>query len=210
MKGLFILFSIFIVSLVNGQEYAITDDGKRVKLNDDGTWESIQKPSQVNNTTYIFIDGRKLVSGEKTSIHTAEDFAYDTETYITVAKEREKTIIVFWQESLDQQLNSPWTGNVILYLDNNETIKLIDRGIKGNNKIKGSFSRYNGLVKHSTIHQIYSAYYLTDSECNQLKQSNLSQISYQLYGFFGLGETIYMSIFRNSDTIKQQLYSIGR
>jgi hypothetical protein len=39
MKHLFLFFSLFFSLVSFGQQYATTDNGKRVKLNEDGTWK---------------------------------------------------------------------------------------------------------------------------------------------------------------------------
>ena len=120
---------------VFGQDFATTDEGKRVKLNHDGTWEYVGKDSATPETEYVYMGGKPLVAGKTEIIHEEK---YGMTTSVTIAKNEEKTIIIFWQTTSDQNMNffnRLWTGKVLLYLENGETISLIDRNMKGQNII---------------------------------------------------------------------------
>ena len=202
---------IFLMTIsLSGQEYASTDSGKRVKLNNDGTWEYVQESSSSLQTSHIFIDGEKLISGVTEYIHTGNGIqGDDIKTSVTIAKEGEKTMIIFWQETSDCHIfpHSSWEGNVVLYLENSETIKLIDRGIKGHNKIENGYKPAYG--SNYDLCQRYAAFYLTYEECQKLKKSNLSRVAYQLDDAFETG-TNYMTVQENASTLKTQLSVIGK
>lgn len=203
------LILLFTISLY-GQEYARTDNGKRVKLNNDGTWEFVQESSSSLQTSHIFIDGNKLISGVTEYIHTGNGIqGDDIKTSLTIAKKGEKTMIIFWQETSDCNIfpHFSWEGNVVLYLENSETVKLIDRGMKGHNKIENGYKASYG--SNYDLCQRYAAFYLTYAECQKLKESDLSRVSYQLDDAFGSG-TNYMTVQENASTIKNQLSVIGR
>lgn len=213
-----LLASILILLFVsgNGQNYATADNGKRVKLNNDKTWEYIEESVQNEKTSYIFIDGKKFLSGVTKCIHPASEssdhrikIGYDINTYVTIAKDGTKTMILFWQKTVDCLTFSHyiWQGSVFLYLENGETIKLIDRGMKGHNKIKNGYISKFGSTKD--LCERYAAFYLTFSECQKLKKSNLARVAYQTNNPFETG-TIYLNVQKNFATIKQQLSAIGR
>lgn len=208
MKKKFLIILAIVSSLtVLGQDYATTDDGRKAKLNSDGTWEYVQETSTYRPTSSVFVGGKKLISGERTIVHSEE---YGLTTSISIAKDGEKTLIIFWQETTDNQMNFfnwLWTGTVMLYLENGETISLLDRNKKGQNKItNGHISSYGSK---SDLYQRFSAYYLTPSESLKLKKSNVSQVAYKTTSSFEKGTT-YLEITDNSDTIKEQLLAIKR
>lgn len=206
-KKLFTILTVLSTLTVFGQENATTDDGKKVKLNSNGTWKYVEEETTYRPTSSVFVGGKKLTAGEKTIVHTEE---FGLTTSISVAKEAEKTMIIFWQETTDNKMNffnELWTGTIILYLENGETISLLDRNKKGQNKItNGHTSSYGSK---SDLFQRFSAYYLTPAECLKLKQSNLSQVSYKTTSTFEEGTT-YLEITDNVDTIKEQLLAIKR
>lgn len=206
-KKLWTILTFISTLTVLGQEIAKTEDGKKVNLYSNGTWEYIEEETSYRPTSSIFVGGKKLTAGKKTNVHTEE---YGLTTSISVAKESDKTMIIFWQETTDHKMNffnELWTGTVILYLENGETISLMDRNKKGQNKItNGHTSTYGGK---SDLYQRFSAYYLTPAECTKLKNSNLGQVAYKTTSSFEEGTT-YLEITDNSDTIKEQLLAIKR
>lgn len=205
----FFIYSLFfLIPLISvSQEYATTDDGQRIKLNKDGTWEVIETTQQYRTTSTVFVGGKKLISGEKTIIHQEK---YGFTTSISVAKDGGKTRIIFWQETTDDKMNffnELWKGTIILYLENGETISFIDRNMKGQNKItNGHTSKYGSK---SDLYQRFASYYITPSECIKLKSSDLSQIAYKTTSSFETGTT-YLEVSQNSNTIKEQLLAIKR
>lgn len=208
-KKLLTLLTVLSTLTVFGQGNATTDDGKRINLNPNGTWEYVDESVTQRPTSSVFVGGKKLSAGERTVVHTEESYDGLT-TSISIAKDGEKTLIIFWQESEDKNMNFfnwLWTGTVTLYLESGETISLTDRNMKGQNKItNGHTSSYGSK---SDLYQRFSAYYLTPTECLKLKKSNLSQVAYKTTSSFEEGTT-YLEITENSDTIKEQLLAIKR
>ena len=208
MKKL-LLTILTILSTLNvfAQGNATSDDGKKVKLNANGTWEYIEDKTNDMPTSSVFVGGKKLTSGEKTVVHYEE---YGLTTFISIAKEGEKTMIIFWQETTDQNMNffnELWKGTVILYLENEETISLTDRNINGQNKIANGYTSSYG--SKSDLFQRFACYYLTPTECLKLKLNNLSQLAYKTTSSFETGTT-YLEITTNHETIKEQLLAIKR
>jgi len=205
-KKLLTLFIVLSALSVFGQSNATTDDGKKVRLNTNGTWEYVEE-TIYRPTSYVFFGDKKLIAGQRTVVHTEE---YGLTTSVSIAKDGEKTLIIFWQETTDKQMNFfdwLWTGTVMLYLENGETISLTDRNMKGQNKItNGSTNSYGSK---SDLYQRFSAYYLTPAECIKIKKSNLSQIAYKTTSSFEQG-TIYLEITDNNSTMKEQLLAIKR
>lgn len=202
MKNLLIIL-IIVIGTINSyaQTYATTDDGKRVKLNNDGTWEYVQESNEKLESTYIYMGTDRLKAGIAENIHSE---SFGASTSIQVAKKGNQRMIIFWQEQSRKLNNWLWTGTVIIYLENGETIKLIDRNIKGQNTIKGG----NKSGYYATdLYQRYSAYYLTESECKQLERSNISAISYETTNPFEKGRQ-NINIEYNSETVKTQLKAI--
>ena len=206
-QKLITILIIFTSVFVFGQDKATTTDGKTVLLYDDGTWQFVAEVDTFRPVSSVFVGGKKLTAGEKTVVHTEE---YGLTTSISIAKESEKTLIIFWQETTEDKMNffnELWTGTVVMYLENGETISLMDRNKKGQNKItNGHTSSYGSK---SNLYQRFSAYYLTPNERLNLKQNNLSQIAYRTTSSFEEGTT-YLEITENGDTIKEQLLAIKR
>ena len=207
IKQLLTIFTILATLTAFGQGTATTDDGAKVNLNSDGTWEYFEEAITSRPTTSVFVGGKKLTSGEKTVVHTEN---YGLTTSISIAKDGEKTLIIFWQESTNKDMNFfnwLWTGTVILYSESGDAITLTDRNMKGQNKItNGHTSSYGSK---SDLYQRFSAYYLTPAECIKLKRSNLSQVAYKTTSSFEEGTT-YIEITDNNDTIKEQLLAIKK
>lgn len=206
-KNLITILTVLATFTVFGQGNATTDDGKRVTLNPNGTWNYVDEITSYRPTSSVFVGGKRLIAGERTVVHKEE---YGITTSISVAKDGEKTLIVFWQETLDYQMNFfnwLWTGTVMLYLESGETISLLDRNMKGHNKISDGYVSSYG--SKSDLYQRYAAYYLAPNECIKLKRSNLAQIAYKTNSSFEEGTT-FLGITDNSDTIKEQLLAIKR
>lgn len=206
-KKLLTILTVLSTLTVFGQGNATTDDGKKVKLNPDGTWEYVEETTTYRPTSSVFVGGKKLISGVKTTVHNE---GYGFETSISLAKDGEKTMIIFWQETTESQMNFfnwLWTGTVTLYLENGETISLVDRNMKGQNKITNGHTGFYGTK--SDLYQRFASYYLTPAECIKLKKSNLSQIAYKTTDMSESGTT-YLEITENNDTVKEQLLAIKR
>lgn len=206
-KQLLTILTVLATLTAFGQGNATTDDGKKVKLNSDGTWEYVEEANTYRPTSSVFVGGKKLTAGKRTVVHTEE---YGLTTSISIAKDGEKTLIIFWQESTDESMNFfnwLWTGTVMLYLESGETISLTDRNMKGQNIItNGHTSSYGSK---SDLYQRFSTYYLTPAECLKLKKSKLSQVAYKTTSSSEEGTT-YLEITDNNDTIKEQLLAIKR
>jgi hypothetical protein len=194
-------------SLVFSQSNAISDKGERIKLYENGTWEYANTEDKPTSGNSLYIGKRKLTAGERTVVHHEE---FGLTTSISLAKDGNTTLIIFWQESTNKEMNFfnwLWSGKVILYLDDGETISLLDRNLKGQNKIiDGYVSRYGSK---SDLYQRYSAHYLTKSECTILEKADLLQIGYQTNSAFERGTT-YLRVTRNGDTLKKQLSALVR
>ena len=162
---------------------------------------SVRRP-----TSSLSIGGRRLLAGGKTVINNENG---GLATYVTVAKDGEKTLIMFWQESGDSHMsffNWNWVGTVYLYLGNGEIISLTDRNMHGQNKIpNGKIDKYD---MKSDLYQRFSGHYLTMSECQKLKRSNLARISYRTTE--EEQSNIRLDVTENPDAISEQLLAIGR
>lgn len=206
-KKLLTILTVLSTLTSFGQGNATTDDGKKIKLNPNGTWEYIKETTSGRPTSYVFIGGKKLISGVKTAVHNEK---YGFETSISLVKDGEKTMIIFWQETTESEMNFfnwLWTGTVILYLENGETISLVDRNLNGQNKITNGYTSSNGTK--FDLYQRFATYYLTPAECLKLKKSNLSQIAYNTTDVSESGTT-YLEITENKGTVTEQLNSIKR
>lgn len=157
-------------------------------------------------TSSLSIGGRRMLAGGKTVINDEND---GLTTSVTIAKDGDKTLIMFWQESDDYKMSSfnwNWVGTVYLYLENGEIISLTDRNRHGQNKIpNGKIDKYD---MKSDLYQRFSGHYLTLSECQKLKRSNLTQITYRTTE--EEQSNIRLNVTKNPDAISEQLMAIGR
>ena len=158
--------------------------------------------SQNNETSHIIIDGKRLVSGIKTVITSEPLIQLNTDlaVSISVAKDETHTIIVFWNET---RLNfpEPWTGNITLYLENEENVILSDQGMRGRNKLEGG----PGLNQYQT----YNAYYLSPADCAKLRRNKIDIVSFRSSGLNDdATHNIYVN--NNKDAITKQLIAIGK
>lgn len=225
MRSIIILSIIFTFSISYGQNYATTDKGERIVINTDGTWKPIKELSswkQVESytdsvgatketkpwedyasaTSYIHIENRKLISGIREYVHKGKFDDQNILTSISIAKEGDKTLFVIWQETEDcfAFQNENFQGNVILYLRDNNAIKLIDREMNGQSKKPG------GSDNGEELCQRFAIFYLTQSECAMLKSSDIFQISYHT----NQGNNVVIELDKNTETAKTQLIAIGR
>jgi hypothetical protein len=219
-KYILALFAVMSSMTVFGQEIATTEEGKKVSLHPDGTWEYIVSANEdaVETTTTeepqaevhrptssVFLGGKRLLAGNKTIINSEDNSLI---TSVTLAKDGNQTLIMFWQESDDDRMSFfhwNWTGTVYLFLENGETISLTDRNMHGQNKIpNGKLGNYQ--TKYD-VYQRFSGHYLTLSECQKLKRSNLIQVAYRTTEE---EPTIRLQVTENQNTLREQLLDIGR
>lgn len=69
-KLIFILLTVFFAPMLFAQQNAITEDGKKVILNEDGTWEYVQEETggiPGDCSTYIVTDADKMTGVSSTS-----------------------------------------------------------------------------------------------------------------------------------------------
>ena len=146
------------------------------------------------------------MAGAKTVINSEDD---DLVTSVTLAKDGERTLIMFWQESGDHKMSFfdwNWTGTVYLFLENGETISLTDRNMHGQNKIpNGKIGKYD---RRSDLYQRFSGHYLTLAECQKLKRSNLTQVAYRTTE--EEQSTIRLNVSENPNALREQLLAIRR
>jgi hypothetical protein len=213
-----IIFVFSILTELKSQTHAVTAEGKEVLLKEDGTWEYNSEPKIIQQTSSVYIKGKKLISGEKTLVYTGDlglahpEYKLDTDgginTSISIAKDKDKILIIFWQESTDDSFyfeKSTWNGTVIVYLENGETITLTDRNIKGLNRIPNGYKSPKHYIKD--LYQRYSVHYLTKKECLKLKKSKVVNISYSTNSE-GENGSILLDLNENYETIKEQLLAL--
>jgi hypothetical protein len=188
------------------QTKAVTENGKDIIIYSDGTWE-YQKTIKESKTNYIFLNDKQLEAGEKTPIHGAyknllsESYTYDDEvTYLQIAKDDQKTLMIFWQEKKFFPVYT-WQGTVKIYLEDNSIITLYDRGLNGKNTIKGS-------SMGDDLNRSFNIYYLSVQDRQKLKNSDIAKVVYA--DDEGRDGTQILNLSINADTAKKQLYSLGR
>lgn len=194
MKLYLILFLFLISNKLFSQIRGTTENGENVILYSNGTWEYKESNnSEYAENNYIFLNDKRLVAGQTEIINTNSCVPLDCSISVTIAKDGGKTFIIFWQEVVFIPLKL-WNGNVKLYLADNSIITLIDRNIKGENKLSGD------------INQTFAAYNLSSSDIIKLKKSNLSRVTYTDDD----KSTIVIEVNENSETVINQLYQINR
>ena len=205
MKKIIFLFMLLTISfLLKAQTYATTDNGKRVQLNSNGTWEYVSKNNDNNSFTYIYMGTERLKAGVAETVYSN---GLNGSTSVQIAKRGNQKMIIFWQSQEIQKFFNLWKGTTLLYLENGDIIRLIDRNFEGQNEIKGGHTHYgvNGLSFKEDEYQRYAAYYLSESDCLKLNKSNISAISYTT----GYSQSrSFIRISSNSGTCRTQLEAI--
>ena len=201
-----IMLLVLLSSLTaTAQKYATTEDGERVILYENRTWELIDLNK--SSLSYIYMGQEKLMSGERELVF--EGQFNSTMTYIQLAKKEKQKVIIFWEESDFQFQEGLWTNDALLFLEDGNTIKLIDRNIKGTNIIKDAHveETLTGFSIKQDLHQRYILFYLSISDCEKLKKSDISSISYIETIKLQEGRKI-MSFNKNQSTCKRQLNAL--
>ncbi len=201
-----IMLLVLLSSLTaTAQKYATTEDGERVILYENRTWELIDLNK--SSLSYIYMGQEKLMSGERELVF--EGQFNSTMTYIQLAKKEKQKVIIFWEESDFQFQEGLWTNDALLFLEDGNTIKLIDRNIKGTNIIKDGHveETLTGFSIKQDLHQRYILFYLSISDCEKLKKSDISSISYIETIKLQEGRKI-MSFNKNQSTCKRQLNAL--
>ena len=130
------------------------------------------------------------------------------ETRIVLDKEDEKIKIVFWQQTengfIFKGIN--WKGDVSMTLYNGETIVLKDSGMHGHTLERGG---YVGGFQIPDIYKRYTAYFLSDSECDLLKQHAILMVSYKLDDKYD-NNLRHMEISDKNHLLKSQLTALGK
>ena len=160
-----------------------------------------------SSLSYIYMGQEKLMSGERELVF--EGQFNSTMTYIQLAKKEKQKVIIFWEESDFQFQEGLWTNDALLFLEDGNTIKLIDRNIKGTNIIKDGHVEETptGFSIKQDLHQRYILFYLSISDCEKLKKSDISSISYIETIKLQEGRKI-MSFNKNQSTCKRQLNAL--
>lgn len=101
------------------------------------------------------------------------------ETRIDVQKEGEKAKIIFWQETDNGFIfkDVSWKGDVVLHLENGETIRLKDTRMKGHYNQPGAYIAGYFVPNH---YERYSTYLLSNEQCFLLKKSSIMRVDYTL------------------------------
>lgn len=130
------------------------------------------------------------------------------ETRIAVEKEGAKAKIIFWQETENGFIfkGVNWKGDVSLTLDNGETLVLKDNNMKGSSIRLGG---YVGGFYVPDLYQRFTAFYLSDEECNLLKQHSIRLISYSLDDKYNR-QPQRLELSGKSEMLKSQLTAIGK
>lgn len=196
-----ILLTTFCLGLMSlfCQIEATTTSGEKVMLLSNGTWEYAKEHQPASN--FIFVGDKRCLAGQAEEVHCDNRFR----TSISIAKNERDVIIVFWQNTSDDQMNFfnwLWEGDVILYLENGEAIRLIDRGMSGQNILDESD------VEHGERYQRFAAFYLTKSECELLKANALDSFSYSTSNLFESG-TSYITVKQKQWTLQHQIQALG-
>ena len=149
-----------------------------------------------------------LASNEGIVKVSTDENGITVETRIVIEKEDGLAKIVFWQETRNgfffRQAN--WTGNILLNLENGESMTLVDRNLKGHTMHPGA--HIAGYFVPD-VYQRYSAYYLSDFQCEQLKNIKLLSFVYHEDDEFETEpKTIYVDDI--GQNLKVQIQAIGK
>ena len=111
-----------------------------------------------------------------------------------------------WQLPMARVPVLNWKGDVILTLDNGETIRLKDSIMKGHIMQPGAYTA--GCIVPD-LYQRYSAYFLSPEECEMLKQHSVMLVSYFLDDKYDKGVQ-YLEVDDSRQALKAQLVAIGK
>ena len=186
-KTFILLFFLICTITLKAQRLATTDEGERVSLNPDGTWNLITDTTK-ESISYTYLNGVKYQSGIPVYI--------SNNISVSIIKKPGQTMIMFWEDT-DEQINFfkwLWNGPATIYLSNGTSINLTDRKMYGKHIDNGNYKRY-------------ACYYLTSEECNKLKSFNISRISYFVEELEGRNNHL-IDILQNTSTLKNQLKAL--
>lgn len=149
-----------------------------------------------------------MIANNENAIAYTDDNGITVETRVYIESENDKTKIVFWQETNNgfffNQTN--WDGKVLLQLDNGEQITLIDHNMNGHHKQNGAY--ISGYFVPD-LYQRYSSYYLTDLECQKLKENNLVRVTYHLDDEYDTREQV-MDFGKDQLSLRSQFINIDK
>ena len=123
-KTFILLFFLICTTTLKAQRLATTDEGERVSLNTDGTWNFITDTTK-ESISYTYLNGVKYQSGIPVYI--------SNNISVSIIKKPGQTMIMFWEDT-DEQINFfkwLWNGTATIYLSNGSAINLTDRKMNG-------------------------------------------------------------------------------
>ncbi|PPK83788.1 hypothetical protein CLV84_4334 [Neolewinella xylanilytica] len=218
LKIVFLTIVGLVVSLeIVAQVSATTEDGRKVLLNEDGSWEYTNHSFLGNresnkNLSVVYLDGIEFNVNNKVKVY-GDSPLYGKDLFIQFGKSNGRKVIIFWQSLNFNPRDEVWTGNVLLYTNNNKVLKFTDRNINGVEKreyklqqVSGSSSPLFGTIKN-TVYERYSVYYLTNSEIDILKQASIRKIVYKTNDPFNTHNNT-VEITMNEFTAKFQLENL--
>lgn len=182
-----ILLSFFACIALSAQSYVYDENGNRILLRANGTWELVDSSQSSFNTVWL--------KGNKYPATTFMELADDIK--VSIINKAGQAVIIFGQYcgsevSFYEWL---WQGKVYLHLTSGERIILFDRDMKG------IFEKNEKTIR-------YSCYYLTPSECKSLKRYDLTDLSYSTEVLQGV-RRFYEDVDSNSDVLKELLPTLG-
>lgn len=151
---------------------------------------------------------RSLVSSDGLDHLETDKSGITIQTRIVIEKDEDKTKIVFIQETENGFVfkNVNWKGDVKLLLDNGEIIVLED------SRMTSSHIERGGLIGGFYVPDIYqrqAAFYLSEEECDLLKQHSIVLVSYLLDDKYDKN-VHYLEINDKNQALKTQLIAVEK
>lgn len=197
-KETLILVLILLPLSIFAQEYAYTEDGKKIVIYDDGTWEAIKEKRE---TSYVTFGTKKLKAGVSEMLYGKKDWINEDEFSERIdtqlAIKDGQVMIIFWHYTQTEEFgpDPTWkSDDVFLYTKNGDAIRLVDREMRGTTNID------NGLT------QSWAAYYLTDAECEKLKSQGVQSFTFTKF----IDGQKKVQVNGDAYTVRNQLVALGK
>lgn len=188
MNRLLILFFVAsATSTINAQKTGYDEDGKKVLLNDDGTWEYVS--TETKSVQHVYYGNERYPASESVKLTSSIS--------ARIVDKNGRAMIVFIEKCNEtvRFFDLHWSGNVYLYLNNDERILLLDRNITGIEESDGDIFRYSG-------------HYLSGPECDKLRRYNIIRLQYTVEDN-PQSKTFSKRVTIGSTAIKESLWALG-
>lgn len=194
-------------SLTLAQISATTEDGRKVLLYEDGTWDYVERRKDTG-TTYLQTDSKRMRAGVREGI--------SDDIQLQVALDNGAPRLVMWTEDSGTCYRPKKFGEATLFLGGSATIDLVDRGKTGSQtttrveeeRVLGVDGEVIKSENEKSYCQTWGVYHLTDSEVQKLKETALVRVGINWESDVR-EENEIISVSENRWTLRRQIKALG-